>query len=358
MCTYHSNYIQAVNALHKLTSNIPDYDQGFVQHFLCEPPSSDCWFSKCSKCTDVSVEKLTAFVAFYGKMPLESNVRWMVWKKSIVSKRIEKQEETGSLANLITHIAALSPQFLRHSFVKRQQSDSFNLYDLPRAKNPEFGAEAVLQIDFSENFVCESQDEVQSAHWNQRQLTLFTTALYHNEHFSPKVFVSDILTHTKETIVLYLYKLLTDMPNTVKTLKIWSDGPSSQFKNKFMASFIPLMEKEFDIKIFWNFFATSHGKGCVDGIGATTKMIVRKHIRARDCIVNSANDFVSAFNRTETSIKIEEMTATDFEDINTMFGMDDVYNAAKNLREIFSSHQIQVINNQICTFKTSNEGYK
>lgn len=76
-----------------------------------------------------------------------------------------------------------------------------------------FQSEAVLQIDFAENFVCEMQDKVQSAHWNQRQLTLFTSALYHIEHFRSKVMISDNLNHTKLTIVLYLFKLLTDLPN-------------------------------------------------------------------------------------------------------------------------------------------------
>lgn len=145
-----------------------------------------------------------------------------------------------------------------------------------------------LQVDFSENFVCEAQDEVQSAHWNQRQLSLFTTALHFNELFQSKVFVSDSLVHTKETIIPYIYKLLTELPKSLKTLKIWSDGPSSQFKNKFIAAMIPELEAEFGLKIYWNYFAKSHGKGCIDGIGATTKMIVRKHIRARDSIVNCA----------------------------------------------------------------------
>lgn len=90
----------------------------------------------------------------------------------------------------------------------------------------------------------------------------------------------------------------------------------------------------------------------------TAKMVVRKHIRARDCIVNSANDFVSAFHRTESSIAIEEVTEDDFKEINTMLRIDDVFKTAKNICEIASSHQIQVINKKIHAIKTSNEGYK
>lgn len=227
MCIYHSNYIEAVTAVHKLAPNVPDYDNGFVEHFLCENSNSKCWFGTCDQCTGISIEKLTAFVVFFGKKPLNSPARWKVWKKNIVTKRIEKHQEEGLLSDLLVHIVTLSSKFLTHSFVKTQQSDTFNSYDRARALDTEIDNEAVLQIDFAENYVCESQDEVQSAHWNQRQLSLFTSALYHNGHIHSNVFVSDNLTHTKETIIPYLFKLLTNMPNSVKYLKIWSDGPSS-----------------------------------------------------------------------------------------------------------------------------------
>lgn len=357
MCIYHTNYIEAVKALNKLAPNVPDYDHGFVEHFLCECLSNDCWLGKCNECTGISIEKLTTFVEFYGKISLKSPAKWIIWEKSISNKRIEKKVESGSLSNLLEHIVAMTPQFLRHSFVKREQSYSFNSYDRPRAMNTHFDSEALLQIDFAENFVCEGQDEVQSAHWNQRQLSLFTTGLYHNEVFRAKVFVSNNLTHGKETIVPFLHKLLISIPESVKIVKIWSDGPSSQFKNKFIGAMIPLWEERFGVKIYWNYFATSHGKGCVDGIGAIVKTIVRKHVRARDCIVNSASDFVSAFHRTESTISVEEMTEADFEEINIMLSANNVFAKAKNIRDISSAHQIQIIKQKIVSFMTSNHGY-
>lgn len=242
--------------------------------------------------------------------------------------------------------------------MKREQSDIFNKYDRPRASNDEFREEGMLQIDFSENFVCEGQDEVQSAHWNQKQLTLFTTAFYHNDQFQSKVFVSDNLSHTKETIIPYMYILLSQLPETVKILKIWSDGPSSQFKNKFIAAVIPVFESEFGIKIYWNYFATSHGKGCIDGIGATAKMIVRKHILSRKSIVNCASDFVDAFNLTKSKITIEEVTESDFCDINFILDAPAMFNSAKSIRDIASAHQIQVIDGASVPFHTSKLGYK
>lgn len=281
----------------------------------------------------------------------------MLWKKGDASKRMERHKESGTLSGLASTIATISPQFLRHSFVKRQQSEQFNKVDRQRASNVQFADEGLIQIDFAENFVCEAQDEIQSAHWNQRQISLFTSAMYHNDIFQPKVFLSDNITHTKETIIPYMYKLLADMPKTLKTLFVWSDGPSSRFKNKFMASMITHSEAEFNIKIYWNFFATAHGKGCVDGIGATAKTMVRKEILSRTHIVNGAADFVAAFHQTPSNIAIEEVTEADFIDINNHLNTNDIFANARNVRNIKQAHQMQVINGQIVTFVTSKEGY-
>ena len=56
----------------------------------------------------------------------------------------------------------------------------------------------------------------------------------------------------------------------IKVLDIFSDGPSSQFKNRYMANFYRILQRK-GIKIKWHFFATSHGKRVVDGLGETVK---------------------------------------------------------------------------------------
>lgn len=352
LCTYHANFMEAVAALNKAVPNFPTYENGFVQQFLCQGSSMDCWFGNCTECAGISVDKLKDEV---GDTQLSTNVSWMIWRKNKHSNRVEKEKENGKLSDLIAYIGSISSHFLRHSFVKREQSETFNLHDVPRASNDEYCLEAVLQMDFAENFVCEAQDEVQTAHWNQRQLSLFTTAIYHCGTFQSKVFVSNNLHHTKETIVPYLVKLLSNLPSSVKILKIWSDGPSSQFKNRFIAAMIVHLEAKFEIQIIWNYFATSHGKGCVDGIGA--KCIVRNHIKARDCIVNSAADLVEAFKQTSSTIQIEEVTEEDFDEINATLGSVEIYASSKGIPSISSAHQIKVIDGKIMTKETSKIGY-
>ena len=139
----------------------------------------------------------------------------------------------------------------------------------------------MLQIDFAEDYTCVVQDEVQSFHWVQPQVSLFTVSTWYNGQHHPTVIVSDDLDHTKRSVIEYLDKIFEDFPEKINLVKIWSDGPSSQFKNRYIAAAIPMLQNKFNKKIIWNFFATSHGKGPVDGISGAMKPQVRNFVKAR-----------------------------------------------------------------------------
>ena len=69
------------------------------------------------------------------------------------------------------------------------------------------------------------------------------------------VLASVDLTHSKETVTAYIDIILNRLPPTVNKLSIWSDGPASQFKNRYIfASLKALSEKHNGINITWNFF--------------------------------------------------------------------------------------------------------
>lgn len=56
----------------------------------------------------------------------------------------------------------------------------------------------------------------------------------------------------------------------------FSDGASSQYKNKKNFTNICHHKPDFGLDADWNFFASSHGKNACDGIGGTTKRAVTK----------------------------------------------------------------------------------
>lgn len=169
--------------------------------------------------------------------------------------------------------------------------------------------------------------------------------------------VSDEMDHSKDSLVPYIYSILAKIPKAIKVVRLWSDGPTSQFKNKFVANIIQLFEKHFSIKIYWNFFPTAHGKGCIDGIGAVVKSKVRRLVQTRKTIVNNAKDFVSAFNSEKSSIEVVEMTPSDIKSISHSLNLEQIFMKAPAVKNITKFHQIQSVDNAVKGFLTSKEGY-
>lgn len=97
------------------------------------------------------------------------NVTWYQWTKNEDENRVQKLPQKGTIKKLLMYFIGLISQFLKHSFVKRSQAESFNI-DREAVNSPDNLLECVVQFDFSENHTCEAQDEVQGAHWNQKQV--------------------------------------------------------------------------------------------------------------------------------------------------------------------------------------------
>ena len=87
-------------------------------------------------------------------------------------------------------------------------------------------------VDFTENYACAAQDELQSAHWKQNQITLFTSVLWCRENTQCEVIINDLLKHDKTPVVVFMGELFSKKPDDAITVKVWSDGPSNQFRNK------------------------------------------------------------------------------------------------------------------------------
>ena len=105
---------------------------------------------------------------------------------------------------------------------------------------------------------------------------------------------TDLTDHTKTTILVYLEYLLNIDAVHDSNILLWSDGPSSQFKNRFMAKFMEMSEEKHASNIKWNFFATSHGKGAVDGVGGVLKRRVWNKVKARQVVIQNAAEFTDA----------------------------------------------------------------
>ena len=133
-----------------------------------------------------------------SKGSLNNPCTWQYWDVDR-DGRMKKIQDDGTVLELVEHISDLLPKFLEHCFIKREQASTYNTQRESAASEPQNSKKALLQIDYSENYTCVSQDEIQSAHWRQSQVSLFTASLWHSGSMYSHLLASDDLTHTKDT---------------------------------------------------------------------------------------------------------------------------------------------------------------
>jgi hypothetical protein len=339
-CVYHQNMFLALDAIHSHVPGIPVYSTDFSASCVLNPESDLCWFGNCSH----------DGCGFEEKYPLPDTVKnlpakWMKWQEA--NGRLAKLENTGRVQDLYDHICSMS-KFLAHCHIKRLQSKQYELdKELASLQDSDI---AVLQMDFAENYACIAQDEIQSAHWNQNQVTLFTTVTWLKGEVMSKVIVSDCMQHTKSSVMVFLDEILKNLPSTVKEVRIWTDGPSSQFKNKFVMEGMRMLSKKYGVNLEWNFSATSHGKGPVDGIGGCLKRKATNRVKMRQCVINNATDFFKAVNE-GSQIVVTFITAEAVQAREKSLGLPDVFANAAQIQGISQYHWVGINRNGELTTK-------
>ena len=169
-------------------------------------------------------------------------------------------------------------KFCAHHFTARSQSETFKKIQSSLIAN-----QCLFVLDFSENYAFVEQDAFQGQHWNNNQCTLHPTVIYYVEDGETKCasfcFVSDDLRHDAAAVNSYLQELFNEIkvliPNLEKVIA-WSDGGPNHYKNRFNFANISTFLSDFGFVIEWHFFATCHGENAGDGIGGTTKRLIRR----------------------------------------------------------------------------------
>ena len=148
-------------------------------------------------------------------------------------------------------------------------------------------------------------------HIGNGQATLFTAHVWIKHDTSEgqsMVIVSDDLNHTKYSIYMFMQHIFSHLKTTypdIEHINIFSDGPTSQFKQRALFSNLYAWEMDHDLKITWNFFATSHGKGVINGIGGTLKRTVWRHVKAERAHVTNASEYSTLGKQLCPNIHIE-----------------------------------------------------
>ena len=136
------------------------------------------------------------------------------------------------------------------------------------------------------------------------------------------------------------------MPD-VDTIKFFSDGAASQFKNRFLLQHLTTMMEETGVEFEWNYFASSHGKGVVDGIGGTLKRLVwMENMAGMRC--SSARDFVDICNQKTKTIIVGMVQQAQFDTTEAL--LVDTFKVIPGLPEIQKQHHIKVLHKDVIEY--------
>jgi hypothetical protein len=276
----------------------------FWEDVLCDTTmNSLCWQGECEDCENGKLIKLS--------MDPGAMIQWWEWETCIkesekrseanqnqdvnttpnkVYKKLECRLKEGCAGEVLQQLIDDWSVILTHVNTKRIQAEEFE--NDKKSEN-----KRVLQIDFAMNYSCEYQSEIQSALWSRASVTLFTAAAITKDSCQSYLICSDTREKDKDTVAAFLFALYEGhlFPNDeIDEEIIWSDGPTSEFKNKFTMKLLHQLSVMFKKKFTWKFSATSHGKGVVDGIGGRAKSLVRQKVMSQSSertIVQSPKDF-------------------------------------------------------------------
>lgn len=271
VCTIHENVSLLLHAC-----SIEESYKELIEKLVCSVENKDCMLRHCPNCP--SSANLRQFIKDkFEDWDPDEEVTYSSW---VSTDRTQQVQSTVTLEEYLDVLIERLEKLIPHSFITKAQARY--LKELKSNMNAD---EAVVLVDFSENYSFVIQNEAQGYHWTNSSCSLHAVVIYTRNTDTGDLLVTNmcIVSDDLEHDVAFVHKtqkyvseFLKNSCPEVTRVTYYSDGCAAQYKNCKNFLNLCLHEKDFGIKATWCFFATSHGKSPCDGIGGTVKRIVSK----------------------------------------------------------------------------------
>lgn len=306
ICTKDYNYDQQVEALNKAAQQkmLPDLKVSpkiLSDLTLCpyqEIPSRACINRQCASCgTYVIQVHYQPLLKVCEEAPISVRLyQWESKEEVFVTKKGEKKTQirwiqvpkTTTVEDLVDSVTKTLKDHSSHLFraMYQHKMEQMLADHLPIDH-------CLVVMDFSENISLQPQDEIESAHWTTKQVTLHPIFIQRHDINSTSenpiirkeslVVISDSLTHNADTVYAFTSQLFAHLsqnpgPCPIKVIHRYSDNCATQYKSKYAFQHMQLIEQNFEVKVIYNYTESGHGKGPSDGIGAAVKKKLERMI--------------------------------------------------------------------------------
>jgi hypothetical protein len=268
VCTIHQNVKLMVSVL---PGGAGDYHD-LMKCLVCSTDEKLCMIHRCANCPNSEALRNYLESLFEGS---NDNVSDQIhYKQWVTVDYTSLQDYTNNIGEFIDILVEKVEKLTCHHYIAKHQSRFLTTHKESLQPN-----EAIIILDFAENYSFIVQDAAQGFHWNNSQATLHPFVAYYKDKdnklcHSSMCVISDHLQHStvavhcfQQTVLQYLKVLC---PLMTKVL-YFSDGAASQYKNYKNFANLVSHQQDFSLDAEWHFFATSHGKNACDGVGGTVK---------------------------------------------------------------------------------------
>jgi hypothetical protein len=155
------------------------------------------------------------------------------WKE--VDKFLQLTTTETTVVSLLEEIDAKFKHYKLHRYLMKVQPKFIS--DLKQNQPDD---NCIIYKDFSQNYEARTQNEVSTAYFGRRQISLFTVAVFIGQRqMLSFAIVNDHLAHDSAQVYYDITEILKRVKEEQENLKhvvFYTDGCGQQFKNKFYLS--------------------------------------------------------------------------------------------------------------------------
>ncbi|KAF9417937.1 hypothetical protein HW555_005082 [Spodoptera exigua] len=260
-----------------------------LSNVACNTKNYTCMYDKCELCKDKKLD----FESPENSKPDDNNVSWLHWErqdhiyskkeeaktKEVKTKRTKKVTKSGKLQDLKNIFSEELHNFKKHHYNMQQQQSQYQ-----KAISQLKDNEVVLVCDFSESYEAKLASEIQAMHFgaSKNQITLHTGMVYWRDKTQSFCTIAESNNHHPPAIWAHLtpiIQLIKEETPNVNVIHFFSDGPSSQYRQKNNFFLLAHFAKELQLSFAtWSFFESGHGKSVADGVGGSVKRALDRKV--------------------------------------------------------------------------------
>jgi hypothetical protein len=157
--------------------------------------------------------------------------------------------------------------------------------------------------------LCKTGAEIQAAHFGNHESIVIHQGVFYQSENNPISFatLSDDMRKTASAVAAHLDSIIEEITNSYhsrRKLFIFSDSPSSQYRNKNTIRMLCHLCTKFNFShgFEWLYTEKGHGKSCADGVGAAIKRQADSYV-ARGGSLNNCDDLLQILSDSKIVLK-------------------------------------------------------